>query len=316
MSAFTTPSLADFGAAGLQALLVVLLAPALQGWIKRCKANWQGRQGPPLLQAYADLWKLLRKQPLLPEPASWVFRAAPWIVLAATLVAATLVPLLGLRGPLGAGDLIAVAGLLALARFAQALAALDTGSAFGGMGASREMAIASLVEPALVAAAFALAIPAGSTDPGPLAADGLAAGWAALGPAHLLASGALVVVAIAETGRIPVDNPDTHLELTMVHEGMLLEYAGPHLAALQLAALVKQALVLGLISALVLPWGLDTPTPLAAAALVLKLAALGALLATIESLFAKLRILRLPDLLASAFALGGLSLVARGVFGA
>jgi formate hydrogenlyase subunit 4 len=316
MSAFTSPSLSDFGAAGLQALLVALLAPALQGWIKRCKANWQGRQGPPLLQAYADLWKLLRKQPLRPEPASWVFRAAPWLVLAATLVAATLVPLLGLRGPLGAGDLIAVAGLLALARFAQALAALDTGSAFGGMGASREMAIASLVEPALVAAAFALAIPAGSTDPGRLASDGLAAGWAALGPAHLLAFGALVVVAIAETGRIPVDNPDTHLELTMVHEGMLLEYAGPPLAALQLAALVKQALVLGLLSALVLPWGLDAPTPLAAAVLLLKLAALGALLATIESMFVKLRILRLPDLLASAFALGGLSLVARGVFGA
>jgi len=259
---------------------------------------------------------LLRKQPLLPEPASWVFRAAPWLVLAATLVAATLVPLLGLRGPLGAGDLIAVAALLALARFALALAALDTGSAFGGMGASREMAIAALVEPALVAAAFALAIPAGSTDPARLASDGLAAGWAALGPAHLLAFGALVVVAIAETGRIPVDNPDTHLELTMVHEGMLLEYAGPHLAALQLAALVKQVLVLGLLSALVLPWGLDAPTPLAAAALLLKLAALGALLATIESLFVKLRILRLPDLLASAFALGGLSLVARGVFGA
>src|SRR5260370_26753478 len=147
MSPFGPPSLSDFGAAALQALLVALLAPALQGWIKRCKAVWQGRQGPPLLQAYADLWKLLRKQPLLPEPASWVFRAAPWLVLAATLVAATLVPLLELRSPLGAGDLIAVAGLLALARFAQALAALDTGSAFGGLGASPQMAIASLLDP-------------------------------------------------------------------------------------------------------------------------------------------------------------------------
>ena len=184
------------------------------------------------------------------------------------------------------------------------------------MGASREMAVAALVEPALLAAVFALAIPAGSTDPGRLASDGLAAGWAALGPAHLLAFGALLVVAIAETGRIPVDNPDTHLELTMVHEGMLLEYAGPHLAALQLAVFVKQALVLGLVSALVLPWGLGAPAPLAIAALVVKWVALGTLLATIESLYAKRRILRLPDLLASAFALGGLSLVARGVFGA
>ncbi len=316
MSAFPLPTLFDFGAAVLQAMLVLALAPALQGWIKRCKADWQGRRGPPLLQAYADLGKLLRKQPLLPEPASWLFRAAPWLVLAATVAAATLVPLVSPKNPLGAGDLIALAGLLALGRFAQALAALDTGSAFGGMGASREMAIAALIEPALVLVIFALAIPAGTTDPGRLAAAGLAAGWAALGPSHLLALGALLIVAIAETGRIPVDNPDTHLELTMVHEGMLLEYAGPELAALQLAALAKQALVLGLVAALLLPWGLDAPVPLALAALLLKWAALGALLATVESLYAKLRILRLPDLLASAFALGGLSLVARGVFGA
>jgi formate hydrogenlyase subunit 4 len=306
----------EFSDAALQVLLVVALAPALQGWIKRCKAIWQGRRGPPLLQAYADLAKLLRKETLLPEPSSWVFRGAPWLVLAATLVAATLVPLVGVRAPLGAGDVIAVAGLLALARFAQALAALDSGSAFGGMGASREMAVAALVEPALVAAAFALAIPAGTSDVGRLAADGLAAGWSAVGPGHLLALAALLVVAVAETGRIPVDNPDTHLELTMVHEGMLLEYAGPHLAALQLAALAKQALVLGLVSGLVLPWGLGAPLPLAIGALMLKCLGLGALLATIESLYVKLRILRLPDLLATAFALGGLSVVARGVFGA
>jgi formate hydrogenlyase subunit 4 len=316
MSAFPLPAPFDVGAAVVQAVLVLALAPALQGWIKRCKADWQGRRGPPLLQAYADLAKLLRKEPLLPEPASWLFRAAPWLVLAATVAAATLVPLIGPKNPLGAGDLIALAGLLALGRFAQALAALDTGSAFGGMGASREMAISALVEPALVLVIFALAIPAGSTDPGRLATDGLAAGWAALGPAHLLALAALLIVAIAETGRIPIDNPDTHLELTMVHEGMLLEYAGPQLAALQLAALAKQALVLGLVAALLLPWGLDAPAPLALLALLVKWAALGALLASVESLYAKLRILRLPDLLASAFALGGLSLVARGVFGA
>jgi formate hydrogenlyase subunit 4 len=316
MNIFPLPTAADLGAAIVQALLVVFLAPALQGWIKRCKASWQARRGPPLLQAYADLAKLLRKQSLLPEPSSWVFRATPWIVLGATLAAATLVPLVSLHGPLSAGDVIAITALLALARFAQALAALDTGSAFGGMGASREMAIASLIEPALLAAIFALAIPAGTTDPGRLAADGLDSGWAALGPSRLLALGALLVVAVAETGRIPVDNPDTHLELTMVHEGMLLEYAGPQLAILQLAAFVKQALVLGLIAAVVLPWGLDQPWPLALAALGFKWAALGALLATVESVYVKLRILHLPDLLATAFTLGGLSLVARGVFGA
>ena len=129
MNIFPLPTAADLGAAIVQALLVVLLAPALQGWIKRCKAGWQARRGPPLLQTYADLAKLLRKQSLRPEPSSWVFRAAPWIVLGATLAAATLVPLVSLHGPLSAGDVIAIAALLALARFAQALAALDTGSA-------------------------------------------------------------------------------------------------------------------------------------------------------------------------------------------
>jgi formate hydrogenlyase subunit 4 len=252
----------------------------------------------------------------VPAPASWIFRGAPWLVLGATLAAASLVPLVAIRGPLGGGDLIVLAGLLALARFAQALAALDTGSSFAGMGASREMAIAALIEPALVATAFALAIPAGTTDPGGIAAAGLADGWAALGPGHLLALAAVLVVVVAETGRIPVDNPDTHLELTMVHEGMLLEYSGPHLAALQLAALVKQALVLGLVGALLLPWGLGAPWPVALAALLLKLGALGLLLASIESVYAKLRILRLPELLATSFALSGLSLAARGVFGA
>ncbi len=306
----------DLGAAALQTLLVLLAAPALQGWIKLVKARWQGRQGPPVLQAYADLWKLLCKETLLPEPSSWIFRWAPWLVLGATVAATTLVPWVTPHGPLAAGDVVAIAGLLALARFAQALGALDTGSAFGGMGASREMAIAALVEPALLSATFALALAAGSTDPGSIAAATLSAGWGSLGPAHLLALGALLVVAIAETGRIPVDNPDTHLELTMVHEGMLLESSGRLLAALQMAALTKQVLVLGLVGALALPWGLGAPLPLAATALVLKLLALGALLGSIESLYAKLRILRLPDLLGTAFALGGLSVLAQTVFGA
>jgi formate hydrogenlyase subunit 4 len=183
------------------------------------------------------------------------------------------------------------------------------------MGASREMAIAALVEPALVGAVLALAVPAGTIDLGGLVAAGLAAGPAALGPAHLLAGAALLVVAIAETGRLPVDNPDTHLELTMVHEGMLLEYSGRPLALLLWAAQVKQALVLSLLAALVLPWGLGAPVPLALVAYLAKLVGLGALLAGIETAYAKLRILRLPDLLATAFALSGLSLVAHSIFG-
>ncbi len=306
----------DFVGSALQICLVMALAPGLQGWIKRVKAAWQSRQGPPLLQSYADLWKLLHKETLLPSSTSWIFRATPWLVLGCMLTAAALVPLVSMQSPLRLGDVITLIGLLALARFAQALASIDTGSAFAGMGASREMAIAALVEPALLVTIFGLAVPIGSTNADAIAAAGLASGFGAVGPARMLALAALLVVAIAETGRLPVDNPDTHLELTMVHEGMLLEYSGRPLAALTLAAFIKQTVVLGLVAALLLPWGLDAPLPLALVVLALKLAGLGTLLACIESVTAKLRILRLPELMATAFALGTLSLVAHGVFGA
>lgn len=289
----------------------LIVAPALQGWIKKIKAFWQGRSGPPTFQAYADLWKLARKGSVVPETASWVFRGAPSVVLGATLVAVALVPIWGTKAPLGAGDVILVVGCLALGRFALALAALDTGSAFGGMGASREMAISALVEPALIIGLFALAIPAGSTD-FPILAEHAGGG---LAPASLLALGALLVVAIAETGRIPVDNPDTHLELTMVHEGMLLEYSGRRLMLLSAAALAKQVVILSLIIAVVAPAGMALALPLALAIWGVKLAVLGGFLACMETAFAKLRILRLPDLLASACALGGLSLIARAVWG-
>jgi formate hydrogenlyase subunit 4 len=299
----------------LGASLVLILAPGLHGLIKSLKARLQGRRGPGILQPYADLLKLLQKGSIVPGPTSWVFRAAPLVNFSATLSAALLLPTLAPRAPLGAGDLVLLVGLLALARFALALAALDTGSAFAGMGASREMAIAALVEPALLAATLALAIPAGGTDLADLAARGQTSGWLALGPAHLLAAGALVIVAIAETGRLPVDNPDTHLELTMVHEGMLLEYSGRPLALLVWAAQIKQLLVLGLLAVMVLPWGIGAPILVALPAYLLKLGALGAMLAAIETGTAKLRILRLPDLLATAFALGGLSTLAHAVFG-
>jgi formate hydrogenlyase subunit 4 len=206
-------------------LLALALAPLLQGLIKSTKARLQMRLGPPLLQPYADLAKLFRKGTVEPETASWVFRLAPWVVLGSTLAAAALVPTV-MAASSGVGDALLFGGLLALGRAALALAALDTGSNFAHMGASREMAISALVEPGLLAALFALAAPFGTTDLGALAAARAAAGWAAAGPAALLALAALLVVVLAETGRVPVDNPDTHLELTMVHEGMLLEYAG------------------------------------------------------------------------------------------
>jgi formate hydrogenlyase subunit 4 len=296
-------------------VLSALLAPLLQGLIKTAKARLQMRQGPPLRQPYADLWKLFRKGTVVPEPSSGVFRIAPWVVLGSTLAAAGLVPTVT-AGRLGVGDVVLFAGLLALGRFALALAAIDTGSNFAHMGASREMAISAVVEPALLAGLFAVAIPAGTTDPGLIASTRAAEGWASLGPAAWLAFAALAIVAVAETGRVPVDNPDTHLELTMVHEGMLLEYSGRPLGLLQYAAQVKQVAVLGLLGALFLPWTLEGPMLVGLAGWAAKLAGLGLGLAAIESANAKLRILRLPDLLATAAALGGLSLIARGVFGA
>ncbi|HEV8632863.1 MAG TPA: NADH-quinone oxidoreductase subunit H [Chloroflexota bacterium] len=296
-------------------VLAALLAPLLQGLIKSAKARLQLRQGPPLLQPYADLRKLFRKGAVVPEVSSGVFRLAPWVVLGSTLAAAGLVPTLT-AGRLGIGDALLFAGLLALGRFALALAAIDTGSNFAQMGASREMAISAVVEPALVGTLFALALTTGTTDLGLLATARAADGWASLGPGAWLAFAALVIVAVAETGRVPVDNPDTHLELTMAHEGMLLEYSGRPLGLLHYAAQVKQVAVLGLIGGLFVPWTLGGSPPLALVGWAAKLAALGLGLAAIETANAKLRILRLPDLLATAAALGGLSLVARGVLGA
>jgi formate hydrogenlyase subunit 4 len=297
--------------------LGLVLAPALQGLIKTAKGRLQSRWGPPPLQPYADLWKLARKGTVEPEPASWVFRAAPWVVLASTVGAAALVPTIAVDG-VGPGDAVLFAGLLALGRVALALAALDTGSNFAHMGASREVALGALVEPALLAGVFALAIPVGTTALGEMAARRAEVGLEAAGPAALLALAALLVVAIAETGRVPIDNPDTHLELTMIHEGMLLEYSGRSLGVLVYATHLKQLAVLGLIAALFLPWtlvGAGATAGLAVGAYVAKLAGLGLLLAAVETVNAKLRILRLPDLLATAAALGGLSLVARAVFG-
>lgn len=298
-----------------QVLLYALLAPALQGMIKRLKARLQGRAGPGWFQPYADLAKLLRKGSVVPDASTWIFRVAPLVAFAATLAAAAIVPAMALGRGCSIGDVVVVAGLFALARFAMALASLDTGSTFAGMGASRDMAISALIEPALVLAALSMADLAGTTDLSGVAAADLSAGPLGLGPGHALAAVALLLVAIAETGRLPVDNPDTHLELTMAHEGMLLEHSGRGLALLTWAAEIKQMLILGVVIALVAPWGVDQPLPIALAAWLAKLAILGAILALIESIVAKLRILRLPELLATSFALGGLSIVASSVFG-
>ncbi len=284
--------------------LALVAAPLLNGIIKRSKAGWQNRRGPGVLQPWFDIWKYLGRESVVSQHASWLFRWAPYVYFAAHLAAAGLVPTLAVTSPLpGLGDVILLVGLLALARFALALAALDTASNFGGMGASRELAFAAMVEPALLIALFALALPAGSTSLAALVGDGT------VSVARLLALAALFIVAIAETGRIPVDNPDTHLELTMAHEGMILEYSGRPLGLLLWGTHIKQLVVLSLLAALLFPWGMArelsaTSLAVGLGGYLLKLVILGLALALVETTNVKLRIFRVPELLGAASLLG------------
>jgi formate hydrogenlyase subunit 4 len=301
-------SAAGWGLALLQTLLFLLGAPLLAGWIKRVKARLQNRRGPSLLQPYRDLRKLFAKRALVARSASPLFRAAPYIVFGSTLVAVSAVPLLAVSLPTAAvADLIVLVGFLALARFFLALAGMDVGTAFGGMGASREMLVSALAEPAMLMAVFTLAMSAHSTNLSSVVELTLDAGLA-LRPSYLFALLGLVLVAIAETGRIPVDNPATHLELTMIHEAMILEYSGRHLALMEWAAQLKLMLYGVLIANVFLPWGIATALDPAAlglglAALVLKLALLGLLLAVGETVLAKMRLFRAPHYLNLAFLL-------------
>ena len=312
-------ALASAGLALLQLGALVALAPGLNGVIKRMKAVLQGRNGPPLLQPYFDLVKLLRKDAVVSEHATAIFRWAPAVYAACYATAALLVPVIWSRAPLaGWGDAIALVGLFALARFAIALAGLDTGSSFGGMGSSREVAVAALAEPALLMVLFAVAWRTGGTDLSGASEWLMSQGAAAIAPSQLLALAALVIVVVAETGRVPVDNPDTHLELTMIHEGMLLEYSGRPLGILVWATLLKQIVLFALLVALFIPFGLATTAadvPLAFVAFLAKLGLLALAMSLVESSSAKLRILRVPELLGAASALAILALVAEVVVG-
>jgi formate hydrogenlyase subunit 4 len=301
----------------LQGGLTLLLAPLLLGVTKKLKARFQYRRGPSVLQPYRDLAKWWAKEPVESEAASGLSAVAPPIVLGALVVATLLVPMVATRPPLaGWGDLIVVVGLLALARFALALAALDAGSAFGGMGSSREVAIATLVEPALLLALAGAALAAGSTDLGAIAAAGVAAGAGWYSPGLLLAAAAFAIIAVAETGHEPVDNPDTHLELTMIHEGMLLEASGRRLALAMYAAELRLVLVAGLFAAAFFPLGLAVDlTPIAIVialgAATLKLIAAALVLGVLDAALAKLRILALPGLLGTASIVAAIGLASR-----
>ncbi|HLF31493.1 MAG TPA: NADH-quinone oxidoreductase subunit H [Xanthomonadales bacterium] len=295
---------------GAQMLLVLLLAPLLTGFVRKVKARLLRRRGAPLFQPYLDLLRLLRKEVVLAENASWLFRATPYLVFATTWVASAVVPTFasGLMFSWTA-DLIALIALLASARFMLALAGMDIGTSFGGLGASREVMIASLAEPAMLMIVFTLALVAGSTQLSSVAGF-MASPEVGLRVSLGMALVALVMVAIAENARIPVDNPATHLELTMVHEAQLLEYSGRHLAMLELAASLKLLFYTSLIAIVFMPVGIAThgnglaAYALGVAAYLAKLALLGFLLAVFESMVAKMRIFRVPEFLGAALMLG------------
>jgi formate hydrogenlyase subunit 4 len=304
------------GFAALQIAGMLAMAPLLKTTIKKLKARLQNRQGPPWLQGYYDLAKLLRKESVRSETASWVFAVGPRVYFAAALAAATLVPVLVAAAPLeSAGGILLLVGLLALGRFALATAALDTGSPFGGMGASRDMTIAALAEPALMLGLFTSALAAGSLNLGVLV-RGLLQHGPSFHPSDLLAFAGLFIIVIAETGRIPVDNPATHLELTMIHEAMVLEYAGPDLALVEWASSVKELLYLTLLADLFAPFGLATSITPGALLIALltwcgKIGFLAVAVTVVESTNAKLRLFRVPELVSISLGLAFLALAIR-----
>ncbi len=300
---------------GLVQLLVLLAAaPLVQGVIRKLKARFQSRSGPPLLQSYYDLAKLFSRGEMVADTTSVVQALAPWVVLGAFVTAALFVPMFAAATPLTSdGDLLLVIGFFALARLALTLGGIDSGSSFGQMGSSREIAVGALVEPAFMLSLAGLAVTAGTTRLGDIVAFGADQGVSFIDLPWGLALFALVIVTLAEIGRIPVDNPDTHLELTMTHEAMLLEYSGRSLGVLHFATMVKQLLLACLIANLFIPFGLDRDPGLASyvaggALLAGKVALIGLALAVVESVFAKLRLYELPDLIGSASLAGFVAL--------
>jgi formate hydrogenlyase subunit 4 len=300
---------------------VMVGAPLVVGLTRQVRARWEGRIGGGLLQPWRDIAKQLGKQQISPRGTTVVFAAAPAVVAGSTLLIAAIAPLVATGSPLDASaDLFAVVGLLFVGTVALTLAGIDTGTSFGGMGASREITIAALVEPTILLAVFALSMPAGSANLGALVEHTITHPGQVVSLAAVLAFAALVIVIVAETGRLPVDNPATHLELTMVHEAMILEYAGPRLALVEWAAGMRLTVLLALLANLFAPWGIAGAQPSALdvlvglAAVAAKVAVLAGLLATVEVFVAKLRLFRVPELLSGSFLLALLAVVAANFF--
>lgn len=296
-------------------------APLVVGLTRQVRARWEGRVGGGILQPWRDIVKQLGKQRITPRGTTVVFAAAPALVAGSALLIAAIAPLVATGSPLDASaDLFAVVGLLFVGTVAVTLAGIDTGTSFGGMGASREITIAALVEPTILLAVFAVSMPAGSANLGALVSHTVTHPGQVVSLAGVLAFTALVIVIVAETGRLPVDNPATHLELTMVHEAMVLEYAGPRLALVEWATGMRLTVLLALLANLFAPWGIAGGRPGAVdlavglAAVVAKVALLAGLLATVEVFVAKLRLFRVPELLAGSFLLALLAVIAANFF--
>ncbi len=292
-----------------QTLLALALAPGLVGLVRWLKARLQNRRGAPPWLPYFELRKLFGKEVIVSTNASWLFRFAPYLVFASTVAVTLLIPLIAVPLPFDpVGDLLLVVYLLLVGTFFLSLAALDPGTAFGGMGASREMTVAAIAEPTIAVAVFSLAIGAGSTNLSHIVTGTLSNPGVTISPGHMLAFAALFIVTLAETGRLPVDNPSTHLELTMIHEAMILEYSGRYLALVEWASWLKLLIFFSLLSNLFMPWGLATVlTPaalvIAFVTLILKLALFAVVVAFLETRIAKLRLFRVPELLGMSFVL-------------
>ncbi len=298
----------------VQTLIAILLAPLFMGWVNQCRAWLQGRSAPPVTQPYRTLRKLFHKDAVVARNASPLFRFAPYLIFACMALAAGIVPTIANDLPFSpAADVIALVGIFALARVFQALAAMDIGTAFGTLGARREMLISFLAEPALLMVFFNASFISHSTQL-PVIVAALAHREFAIYPSMAFAAVAFWMVSTAENARIPVDNPTTHLELTMIHEAMILEYSARHLALIEWAVALKLFTYSALGIALFIPWGIAprgdlTALPLAILVLVVKLAAGGALLSLLEAISAKLRLFRAPEFLGTAFLLAVLGML-------
>jgi formate hydrogenlyase subunit 4 len=312
--------MAMLGKAIFQLVLLLAVAPLISGLIRTWKARLQTRRGPGILQPWRDLFKLLRKGMVIPETASWIFCAAPYVVFVTAALVGLMIPMAATGAPFSLfGGVLAVVYLLALGRFFLALGGMDAGTPFGGLGSSREMTIAAIAEPAMMLAIFTVALNANSTDLSEMAGAAVAQSWRFLAPSQMLAFSGLFMVLIAETGRIPVDNPATHLELTMIHEAMILEYSGPYLALIEWGASIKQLVLMTLLVNTFFPFGLSPDWTAAGLGLglgfyLLKLILLAGCIVLVETTNAKMRLFRVPELLAVAFVLGALALISTFLF--